>query len=107
MSLKIIFRVNHRITCYVLCIHKQMDFFRISDIDCGLPMPVPHGHWMLPSNTTHYGSQVEYVCDSNFEIHGPGRRICLENATWSSNEPSCEGMDFKSVFLSTYVFFIT
>ncbi|GBN01312.1 CUB and sushi domain-containing protein 1 [Araneus ventricosus] len=59
-------------------------------IDCGLPRPVPHGHWLLPSNTTYYGSQVEYVCDVNFEIHGPRRRLCLENGTWSSNEPVCE-----------------
>ncbi|KFM61407.1 CUB and sushi domain-containing protein 3, partial [Stegodyphus mimosarum] len=59
-------------------------------IDCGLPLPVPHGHWMLPSNTTYYGSQVEYVCDLNYEIHGPRRRLCLENATWSNSEPTCQ-----------------
>ncbi|GFT20676.1 CUB and sushi domain-containing protein 3 [Nephila pilipes] len=65
-------------------------------IDCGLPRPVPHGHWLLPSNTTYYGSQVEYVCDVNFEIHGPRRRLCLENGTWSNNEPSCEVVDCES-----------
>ncbi|XP_015909943.2 P-selectin isoform X1 [Parasteatoda tepidariorum] len=59
-------------------------------IDCGFPRPVPHGHWLLPSNTTFYGSQAEYVCDVNYEIHGPRRRLCLENATWSNAEPSCE-----------------
>lgn len=59
-------------------------------IDCGLPPPVPHGHWLLPSNTTFYGSQVEYVCDVNYELHGPRRRLCLENSTWSSSEPACE-----------------
>lgn len=52
---------------------------------------------MLPSNTTHYGSQVEYVCDANYEIHGPGRRICLENATWSSNEPICQGNEISKL----------
>ncbi|CAG2104634.1 unnamed protein product, partial [Medioppia subpectinata] len=59
-------------------------------IDCGLPFPVSHGKWLLNSNTTYYGSTVEYVCDQNFKLNGPGRRICLENGTWSSVPPICD-----------------
>lgn len=59
-------------------------------VDCGLPLPVPHGRWLLPSNTTYYGNQVEYQCDINYELKGPGRRLCLENASWSNIEPECQ-----------------
>ncbi|XP_054154343.1 CUB and sushi domain-containing protein 1-like [Oppia nitens] len=59
-------------------------------IDCGLPFPISHGKWLLNSNTTYYGSTVEYVCDQNFKLNGPGRRICLENGTWSSIPPLCD-----------------
>jgi hypothetical protein len=61
-------------------------------IDCGLPFPISHGKWLLSSNTTYYGSTVEYECDQNYKINGPGRRICLENGTWSSLPPICDGI---------------
>ena len=64
-----------------------------ADIDCGLPFPISHGKWLLSTNTTYYGSTVEYVCDQNFKINGPGRRICLENGTWSSLPPICDGIN--------------
>ena len=60
------------------------------DVDCGLPLVIPSGQWLLTSNSTHYGSTVEYECQSGFRLVGAARRICLENATWSSGAPSCE-----------------
>lgn len=58
-------------------------------IDCGLPGFIPQGRWLLSSNSTHYGSTVEYECSSNFRLEGPARRICLENGTWSNVAPIC------------------
>ncbi|XP_074599760.1 CUB and Sushi multiple domains furrowed isoform X2 [Brevipalpus obovatus] len=59
-------------------------------IECGFPHLLPNGRWLLSSNTTHYGSTVEYECSQNFKLEGPARRICLENGTWSNIQPSCE-----------------
>ncbi|XP_076332272.1 CUB and sushi domain-containing protein 1-like [Tachypleus tridentatus] len=58
-------------------------------IECGLPMPVGHGHWLLSNNATFYGASVEYKCDENYEIVGPSRRLCSENGTWSRQDPQC------------------
>jgi len=60
-------------------------------VDCGWPYIIPHGRWILTTNTTHYGSTVEYECTGNFRIsNGPPRRLCLENGTWSGTAPVCE-----------------
>lgn len=59
-------------------------------IDCGFPPVVPNGRWLLTTNTTHYGSTVEYECSANYQLDGPARRICLENATWSNIIPLCQ-----------------
>lgn len=55
-----------------------------------MPLVIPHGQWLLTSNSTHYGSTVEYECQTGFRLAGAARRICLENATWSAGAPSCE-----------------
>ncbi|RWS28807.1 CUB and sushi domain-containing protein 3-like protein [Leptotrombidium deliense] len=59
-------------------------------VDCGFPFVISNGRWLLTTNTTHYGSTVEYECSANFKINGPSRRLCLENATWSGTPPVCE-----------------
>ena len=58
-------------------------------VDCGLPHFLPNGKWLLTSNSTHYGSTVEYECSNNYMLDGPAKRICLENGTWSSLIPIC------------------
>ncbi|XP_076368032.1 sushi, von Willebrand factor type A, EGF and pentraxin domain-containing protein 1-like isoform X3 [Tachypleus tridentatus] len=58
-------------------------------VDCGFPLPVPHGHWLLPNNATFYTSSVEYKCDENYRIIGPNNRRCLDNGTWSGKNPKC------------------
>ncbi|XP_017487833.1 PREDICTED: CUB and sushi domain-containing protein 3-like [Rhagoletis zephyria] len=65
-------------------------------IDCGLPFPLTNGKWLLTTNTTYYGSTVEYECNTNYKLNGPGRRICLENGTWSSVPPICEVVTCKA-----------
>lgn len=59
-------------------------------IDCGWPYVIGNGRWLLTTNTTHYGSTVEYECINNYRITGAARRLCLENATWSNYAPVCE-----------------
>ena len=61
-----------------------------SYIDCGWPYILNNGRWMLTTNTTHYGSTVEYECINNYRINGLPRRLCLENGTWSGQAPVCE-----------------
>ncbi|XP_076319115.1 P-selectin-like isoform X1 [Tachypleus tridentatus] len=58
-------------------------------VDCRFPLPVAHGHWLLPNNSTFYGMSVEYECDENYEVDGPSRRLCLDNGTWSGQDPQC------------------
>jgi len=60
-------------------------------VDCGEPDNLQHGKYTLASNATYYGAAVLYECDPNFELDGHGRRLCLENGTWSSETPQCKG----------------
>jgi hypothetical protein len=46
------------------------------------------------SNVTYYGSAVLYECDEHFQLDGHGRRLCLENGTWSSETPKCQGIEY-------------
>ncbi|KAI1288488.1 CUB and sushi domain-containing protein 3 [Halotydeus destructor] len=59
-------------------------------IDCSWPYPIANGRWLLTTNTTFYGSTVEYECIGSFKLTGSARRICMENGTWSQMAPSCE-----------------
>lgn len=59
-----------------------------TDIECGKPPPISNG--VAESQTTHYGSLVEYRCDDGYRLgNGAERRLCLENGTWSGSEPVC------------------
>lgn len=59
-------------------------------VDCREPERLAHGKYTLASNATYYGAAVLYECDSNYELDGHGRRLCLENGTWSSETPQCK-----------------
>ena len=59
-----------------------------------------HGKYTLASNATYYGAAVLYECDPNFELDGHGRRLCLENGTWSSETPQCKGK-YKDIFIKS------
>ncbi|XP_044588526.1 sushi, von Willebrand factor type A, EGF and pentraxin domain-containing protein 1 isoform X2 [Cotesia glomerata] len=58
-------------------------------VDCGKPDSILHGEYTLTSNATYYGAAALYVCDSNYDLDGFARRLCLENGTWSSETPTC------------------
>lgn len=64
---------------------------RFLDVDCGIPESIDNGKFNLVSNVTYYGSAVLYECNDYFQLDGHGRRLCLENGTWSSETPKCQG----------------
>lgn len=74
---------------YIL-IHYLTSLYFI-DVDCGTPESIDNGKFNLVSNVTYYGSAVLYECDDHFQLDGHGRRLCLENGTWSSETPKCQG----------------
>lgn len=59
-------------------------------VDCLYPEPLAYGEVVLLSNTTYYGSTVEYVCQEHYELHGISRRQCLDNGTWEGSTPHCQ-----------------
>lgn len=73
-------------------------FFVITDVDCGKPDDIQHGRYTLTSNATYYGAASLYECDSNYELDGFARRLCLENGTWSSETPVCKGIIEKNSY---------
>lgn len=60
-------------------------------MDCTIPRQVKNGILTLPANATYYGAPALYSCLPNFELVGVSRRLCLENGTWSGDEPTCNG----------------
>lgn len=64
----------------------------VTVVDCHQPEQIQHGRYTLTSNVTYYGAAVLYECDSNYELDGFARRLCLENGTWSSEPPVCKGI---------------
>ncbi|XP_058805446.1 sushi, von Willebrand factor type A, EGF and pentraxin domain-containing protein 1 isoform X1 [Phymastichus coffea] len=64
-------------------------------VDCGKPEQIQHGRYALTSNVSYYGAAALYECDANYELDGFARRLCLENATWSSEPPVCKEIKCK------------
>jgi len=73
----------------------MIENFVVPVVDCGTPETVPNGRFVLASNATYYAAAVIYECDENYELVGHGRRLCMENGTWSSDPPVCRGETAK------------
>ena len=43
------------------------------------------------SNDSTCGATVTFDCDECYELEGLGELSCLENETWSGDEPTCTG----------------
>jgi len=45
-----------------------------------------------PANTTIYtvDTVIKYFCNSGYKLGGDDERTCLENGTWSGEQPSCK-----------------
>ena len=69
-----------------LTIHTVCLFFFT---DCGDPSNLMNGN--VSWNETTFKSVAHYICDEGFGLDGPSDRICMRNAQWSFNMPSCVG----------------
>lgn len=65
-------------------------------VDCKQPEKVKNGEVVLTSNATFYGAIALYSCNTNYELEGISRRICLENGTWSVEPPKCKEIRCKN-----------
>lgn len=54
-------------------------------------------------NATYYGATVLYECDANYKLDGASRRLCLENATWSHDSPTCKEITCDEPDLSEHL----
>lgn len=61
----------------------------IIGVDCG-PLIAPRNGTVNVSITTYEGVAF-YNCSHGYNLIGVSRRMCQANATWSSEEPMCEG----------------
>ena len=52
-------------------------------------MAPANGH--KSSNYSTCGATVTFDCDQCYELEGPRELSCLENETWSGDEPTCTG----------------
>jgi hypothetical protein len=59
--------------------------------DCGDPQPAPHAD--VDGGSTTIGSVRNYGCLTGYLPTGSGSVTCLDNATWSSMEIQCTGLE--------------
>ncbi|KAK6627548.1 hypothetical protein RUM44_010026 [Polyplax serrata] len=59
-------------------------------VDCKHPGSIENGRVIVMNGTTTYNSAVEYHCVPQYERVGPYLRKCMEDGTWSGEEPRCE-----------------
>ncbi|XP_013784842.1 sushi, von Willebrand factor type A, EGF and pentraxin domain-containing protein 1-like [Limulus polyphemus] len=53
------------------------------------PQPSPPKDGSVSSNGITYGSVISYSCVKGFSLNGLKERRCLEDGTWSGEEPFC------------------
>jgi hypothetical protein len=59
-------------------------------VDCQHPGTIENGRVIVMNQTTTYNSAVEYHCVPHYQRNGPYLRKCMEDGTWSGEEPRCE-----------------
>ena len=58
-------------------------------IDCGSLDPPLNG--FLDINDTSFQSMAIYSCENGYNLIGESQRTCTINATWSGEDPICQG----------------
>ena len=48
------------------------------------------------------GAVATYTCNFGFELRGDGQRECLENETWTGEEPTCFRESSHQLFSLVY-----
>ncbi len=66
------------VVVYLLC----------SDVECPILAAPEEG--LVSMTTRSIVSLAEYSCGTGFRILGPEQRTCLQNGTWSGEDPVCE-----------------
>ena len=71
-------------------------------MDCGDLDDPENGQVSLTGTT--FGSKATYTCNKGFELVGSSMRMCLANAQWMGEAPTCERKHFIVQFhaLSVY-----
>lgn len=74
----------------------------IADL-CGPLQPPENGEIVSFTNELRAGSRVFYRCNSGYELVGLRSffRTCLLNASWSEQDPTCQG-DLLLIIKHTY-----
>ncbi|RZF32333.1 hypothetical protein LSTR_LSTR001797 [Laodelphax striatellus] len=62
---------------------------------CGFPGYFPHGK--ITGNSFYFEDEITYECFAGFKLVGEGKRICLENSSWSETSPTCQVESCPSV----------
>lgn len=83
------------ITSYI-CLNKHAFLFLISDslIECTPLLNIPYGHVhysSVDSTKIQPGDVVTYSCDPPYRLEGAEYRICMNNGSWSEEQPQCTG----------------
>ena len=64
-----------------------------SAVDCGgLATPM---NGTKDGDLTTFPNQVQFQCDSGFDLLGSSLRECQANKTWSGEETVCKGNDWS------------
>ena len=63
--------------------------FSCEAVDCRKLDPPMNGS--LSGEETTYPNHVDIKCDEGFTIHGPQKRTCQANGTWTGYNTFCRG----------------
>lgn len=55
-----------------------------------MPPSIENGRIIVMNDSTTYNSGAEYHCIPQYQRIGPYLRKCMEDGTWSGDEPRCE-----------------
>ena len=54
------------------------------------PVPRPLWNGTIVGDRVSVSASIKYKCDEDFELKGPGIRICQRNGRWSRENPYCQ-----------------
>ena len=70
-------------------VHVTVHMYICTVVDCGSLSPPLNGD--VSMNGTVYESVAKYTCHDGYTLMGEHhRRICLDNSSWSHQQPLCE-----------------
>lgn len=72
---------------------------RCEPVLCPNPPMIVNGAYSLTSNTTMFGSAVEYSCDPGYELVGERIMTCNIAGYWDAQPGYCLGKLAKSLYL--------